>query len=402
MQERKVTSMKKLSLCLLSFILLACSNIVIEPNVKEPIKEPVNDPTELQPETSVHFVGVGDNLIHQTIYEDADRLNGEIGDGLYDFEVMYEDVKEDVKQADLAFINQETILGGDALGLSGYPTFNSPEILATQLTNFGFNMINHATNHSLDKYETGVLNCINNWRNQKGIVMSGIFDSQEDRDTIRVIEKKGIRFAFLAYTYGTNGISPYADYAVAYLDPDKIKSDVEKAKAISDVIIVSAHWGNENQFEASSYQKDYARLFADLGVDVVIGTHPHVIQPVEWLKGTEGNNTLVVYSLGNFIGGMLGMYNNLSGMISFDFVKQTDSGKITIESVKWNPLISHYQGDANNILEVRSGYKVIKLKNYTDELAAQHGLNGVDGQTITRQGFIDKTNEVIQEIEIDR
>lgn len=401
MRERSVNKMKRICLILLAMCLAGCQTGGNNQSEEIP---PVNEqpPVQENQDVVVHFSGVGDNLIHQTIYEDADRLAGEMNDGLYDFLPMYADVKDLIDQSDLAFINQETILGGDDSGLSGYPSFNSPQVLAQQLPTFGFNLINQATNHSLDRSQSGVLNCISYWKEQSDALMNGVYESQEDRDTIRVIEKNGIRFAFLAYTYGTNGIEPYADYAISYFDEELIRQDVAKAKEISDVILASAHWGNENEFYPSAYQQDYAQLFADLGVDVVIGTHPHVIQPVEWVTGSEGNNTLVVYSLGNFIGGMLDMYNNLSGMIQFDFIQNQETKKITIENVLWTPLISHYEGDENNILEVRSHYRVIQLKNYSDELASQHGLNGVDGQVITRQGFIDKTNEVIGSIEIDQ
>lgn len=392
--------MKKLKLLLAFFLLCGCQSVPndnSDPVIKEEIP---NEPeqTEENPDIVVHFSGVGDNLIHDSIYRDADRLAGEMNDGLYDFLPMYEDVKDEIDKSDLAFINQETILGGDDLGLSGYPTFNSPQCLASQLPAFGFNMINHATNHSLDKWETGVNNAISFWREQTGIVMAGIYDSWEDRSEVRVIEKNGIRFAFLAYTYGTNGIESYAGYAIPYFDEVSIREDIARAKEVSDVIIVSAHWGNENQFEPNEFQYEYAQLFADLGVDVVIGTHPHVIQPVTWVTGSSGNNTLVVYSLGNFIGGMLDMYNNLSGMISFDFIKKADSEKITIENVKWIPLISHYEGDANDIMNSRLNFKVYKLKKYTEEIASQHGLNGYEGQVVTKEAFIARTHEVIGNI----
>ncbi len=228
--------------------------------------------------------------------------------------------------------------------------------------------------------------------------MAGIFVSWVDRQAIRVIEKNGIRFAFLAYVYGTNGIESYADYAIPYFDEALITQEVNAAKAVSDVVIVSAHWGNENQFEPNEFQLQYAQLFADLGVDVVIGTQPHVIQPVTRVTGSSGNNTLVVYSLGNFLGGMLDMYNNLSGMISFDFVKKADSHKITFENVKLIPLVIHYEGDAADIMNTRTNFKVIQLKHYSEEMAASHGLNGYEGQTVTKEAFSSRTHEVIGNI----
>ena len=163
---------------------------------------------------------------------------------------------------------------------------------------------------------------------------------------------------------------------------------------------MSAHWGDENVSAPTDFQKKYAQLFADLGVDVVVGEHPHVIQPVNWVDGKDGNHTLVIYSLGNFLSGMLDVNNVLSGMIRFNFVKDNKSGKIQIEDVKWEPLITHYTGDAKDILNTRKDFTVYKLSDYTDELAAKHGLNGVDGQKVTIQDLYDRTSKIIKDIEI--
>lgn len=249
-------------------------------------------------------------------------------------------------------------------------------------------------------YQEGIDHSSEIWKEQKGIITAGTYTSQEDRDTIRIIERNGIRFSFLAYTYGTNGIEAPHNYSVAYFDEDQIKKDVAAAKKISDVVIVSAHWGDENVSEPTEFQKKYAKLFADLDVDVVIGEHPHVIQPVEWVKGKDGNQTLVVYSLGNFLSGMLDVNNVLSGMIRFNFVKDNKSGDISIENVKWEPLITHYSGDANDILNTRKDFSVYKLSDYTDELAKQHGLNGVDGQSVTISDLYQRTENIIKQIEI--
>lgn len=382
--------MKKIISASLVFLMLlaGCSNSSQPKEEKKKAQKEVKD-------TVVSFMGVGDNLIHETIYQQADRASGEFGDGKYDFTEMYANMKKDIKAADIAFINQETILGGDARGISGYPIFNTPDVMADNLETLGFDLVNTATNHCLDEGMAGIENSSRIWKSKKDMVMAGTYTSQEDRDTIRIIERDGIKFAFLAYTYGTNGIDLPYEYSVAMMDSDKIRGDVAKAKEISDVIIVSAHWGDENVLEASDYQKEYAQLFADLDVDVVIGTHPHVIEPMEWVKGKDGNQTLVVYSLGNFLGGMLNVNNVLSGKISFDFVKNAKTKEITIENVLWTPLVIHYNGDANNIEPTRDGYKIYHLAEYTDELAAQHGLNGYEGQSVTVEGFWRTTQQVI-------
>ena len=343
--------------------------------------------TESTNETIVSFMGVGDNLIHDTVYNDALQ-----SDGTYDFTKMYSNFKEDAQNSDISFINQETVLGGEELGLSGYPTFNSPSEIAKNLEDTGFNLVNLATNHCLDKSEQGIINELNTF-NQTNIVTNGVYDSQEAFDTIPTFTKKGITFSFLAYTYGTNGIEAPNSYNVRYLDDNQIQSDVAKAKEISDVVIVSAHWGDENTFEPNDLQTHYAQLFADCGVDVVIGTHPHTIQPVEWITGSNGNKMLCVYSLGNFIGGMLTTDNAIGGEIKFDFVKKENA--ISIENVQWIPTIIHFEGDQNNILEERYNYKAYKYAQYSNKLAKKHVLNGYEDNVVSLAYIKNKTKEVI-------
>ncbi len=338
-------------------------------------------------ETVVSFMGVGDNLIHETVYNDALQE-----DGTYDFTDMYSNFSEDLENTDITFINQETVLGGTKLGLSGYPTFNSPTELADNLDSVGFNLVNLATNHCLDKSDTGIENELDAFKNTN-IITDGVYTSQEEFDTIPTFEVKGITFSFLAYTYGTNGIEAPNSYNVSYLDEEQIKADVAAAKEISDVVIVSAHWGDENTFEPNDEQEQYAQLFADLGVDVVIGTHPHTIQPVEWIEGEDGNEMLCVYSLGNFLGGMLTTDNAIGGEITFDFVK--DGEDISIENVQWIPTIIHFEGDQDNITEERYNYKAYKVSQYTDKLASKHVLNGYEDNVVTLDYINSLTEDVI-------
>ena len=337
----------------------------------------------------VSFMGVGDNLIHDTVYLDALKE-----DGTYDFTKMYTNFSDDLKETDIKFINQETILGGVDLGLSGYPTFNSPTEIAENLQAVGFNLANLATNHCLDRMEQGIANELAAF-GKTDIIHDGVYNSQEEFDTIPTFTKKGITFSFLAYTYGTNGIEPNYSYNVSYFDDAQIQADVQKAKEISDVVIVSAHWGDENTFSPNDFQKHYAQLFADCGVDVVIGTHPHTIQPIEWITGSQGNKMLCVYSLGNFIGGMLTTDNAIGGEIKFDFVKKEQ--EIQIENVEWIPTFIHFEGNQANIMEERYNYKAYKASQYSDELAAKHVLNGYEGNVVSLDYIDAKTREVISE-----
>lgn len=346
-----------------------------------------NKTTTANEQTVVSFMGVGDNLIHDTVYKDALQE-----DGTYDFTDMYANFSEDLKNTDIKFINQETVLGGVDLGLSGYPTFNSPTEIAKNLESVGFNLVNLASNHCLDRMEQGIANELAAF-DETNIVHDGVYNTQEEFDTIPTFTKNGITFSFLAYTYGTNGIQPTYTYNVSYFDDAQIQSDVQRAKEISDVVIVSAHWGDENTFEPNDFQKHYAQLFADCGVDVVIGTLPHTIQPVEWIEGSKGNKMLCVYSLGNFIGGMLTTDNAIGGEIKFDFVKEGE--KISIENVEWIPTIIHFEGNQANIMEERSNYQAYKVSQYTDKLAKKHVLNNYEGNVVSLEYIDSKTREVI-------
>lgn len=338
-------------------------------------------------ENVISLIGVGDNLIHDTVYLDAQQE-----DGTYDFTKMYANVQDVVQAADIAFINQETVLGGEELGLSGYPTFNSPTEIAKNLEDVGFDLANLASNHCLDKYDTGIANELEAFA-QTSITVDGVYTSQEQFDEIKTFTVKGVTFSFLAYTYGTNGIEEPYSYNVSYFDDNQITSDVQRAKEVSDVVIVSAHWGDENTFAPNEFQTYYAQLFADLGVDLVIGTHPHTIQPIEWVTGAGGNQTLVVYSLGNFIGGMLTTDNAIGGMICLDFVKDGDS--ISIQNVEWKPTIIHFEGNQANILAERYNYQSYFVSDYTDELASKHVLNGYEGNVVSLDYINQKTREVI-------
>ena len=346
----------------------------------------VDEPQE-EKETVISLVGVGDNLIHETVYLDAQNE-----DGTFNFEKMYANVRDDIQAADIAFINQETVLGGNELGLAGYPCFNSPTEIAQNLKDTGFTLANIASNHTLDRFQDGIDATIQAF-NEVGITVDGAYSSQEQFDTIPVFETKGVKFSFLAYTYGTNGIEPPNPWSISYFDENQIRSDVARAKEISDVVIVSAHWGDEHAHVPNDFQTYYAQLFADLEVDLVIGTHTHSTEPVEWLTGVNGNKTLVIYSLGNFIGGMLTTNNAIGGMIKLDFVEKEEN--ITIENVKWVPTFIHFEGDQNNILDVRYNYQVYKLSQYTDELAQKHVLNGYEGESVSVAQIRELTESVI-------
>ena len=297
------------------------------------------------------MVMVGDNLIHSSIYNEANRNANYDG---YDFKPMITMIKDKVKGYDLAYYNQETILGGSELGLSDYPTFNSPYEAGDAMLDAGFNMVSLATNHTIDRGEKAVLNSCEYWNSKPDVLTAGSYCSEEDRNEIKVMEKNNITYTMLNYTYGTNGIAipsgkdylvnvwpmDYnADYGVGYeAFKETVKEDIEKVREKVDVLIVAMHWGVEYTHTPTKYQKDAAEFLASLGVDIVIGTHPHVVQPVEWI-----DDTIVFYSLGNFISAQeqSDNYNKMVGLMSsLDITKtvKVDDVDIKIDNIN-NELI---------------------------------------------------------------
>lgn len=319
--------------------------------------------TAAQTTSTVSFVAVGDNLPETVLAEYAWAQGGDH----YDFRPIYEFVEPAIAAADIAYVKQEVHLD-DSIGPHGYPSFNAPESLADDLISVGFDVIGSASNHIYDWGYFGA--CARNrevW-NSKNVVFAGSNLNAEEAETIATFEKGGIRFAFLDYTYGVNGYSP-SDldwWEVNFISEDRLKRDVARAHELADVVIVAMHWGTENFTEIDDYQAEYAQLLADLNVDLVLGSHPHVIGPVEWLTGADGHRTLVAYSLGNFLSRHEApdAHNELEGMLSCDFVRQGST--VTIENATWTPLVNHT--DWENYY-----FRVIPLGSYTNELAA----NGV-------------------------
>lgn len=313
----------------------------------------------------VSFVGCGDNIIYYGNVRDAQSLSD--GTRKYNFKPMFENVRDIISSADIAFINQETVMAGNGYALSYYPRFNSPQELGYDLCELGYDVVNIANNHMLDKGADGLLKTIEFW-DSMDCLMTGGYKNAEDYAKIRTTEKNGIKIAFLSYTYATNGIQKPASspLVIPYIDHETIKSDIASAKSQAEFVIVSVHWGAEGAFKPNAEQKSTAQLIADCGADVIIGHHPHVIQPVEWLTGKDGNRTLCVYSLGNFAAEQAYDYNMVGGMISFDIIS-VDNGKPYVENPIFTPTVYHFDKKFYN-------NSVHLMKNYTKELADAHGV----------------------------
>lgn len=272
------------------------------------------------------MVMIGDVLIHRFVYTDADN-----GDGTYSFSKMFTEMEPLIKGNDLAYYNQESIIGGKSLGLSAYPRFNSPEEIGEDMVKLGFNMVSLANNHTMDKDSKGVENSVNFWRTQQGVYWTGSALSEEERENnIRIQEKNGIKYVLLSYTTVTNGLNPPAgkEYMTNIYSEEKVKADLAKVRDKVDFIIVAMHWGEEYTTYPSVGQKAIAQFLSSQGVNLIIGNHPHSIQPVEMI-----GDTLVFYALGNFIAAQDTIDRQTGTTINMK-VHKSDDGKITFSDIK--------------------------------------------------------------------
>lgn len=315
------------------------------------------------------FVAVGDNLIHNTLIESYSGSSAN-----RDYSGFYEEIKPYILHADVAAINQETMLGGSAFDYAGYPCFNTPWEVGDAAIDAGFDIFTCATNHSLDvsKY-AGIEKECEYFEGKDSVVHIGTNKTEEASNEIAYFEKNDITFALLNYTEMTNGITLPADkeWCVNMLNKDKVKADVKKARENADVVIVFPHWGTENSHEVNNLQKEYVSLFSQLGVDVVIGTHPHVLQPVEWVVNEKtGKKMLVYYSLGNFISHQINKNQLVGGMA--EFTVERNNGKVEITNAKLTPLVTYYKNTG-------SGYKfkVYRINDYNDDLASSQSQGGI-------------------------
>jgi poly-gamma-glutamate synthesis protein (capsule biosynthesis protein) len=351
----RVRILPVLGLCCL--LIASCGSRAV-PEQDRPSPEP--PPPSPSPLKSLTIIAAGDNLFHEAIVAAFKEGEG------YNFAPIYETVKPIIAGADLAFINQETVLGRESFGYSGYPRFNTPQVLADNLAGVGFDIINQANNHSMDMGEAGVMDTIAIWDTIPEAACLGIHRSQEERDQRNlIIEKNGIRVGFLAYTYGTNGLPLPQDkpYLVSLIEEETMTREIGALRPLCDFLVVSMHWGEEYSASPSARQTALAKFLAAQKVDLVIGHHPHVLQPAEYILRPDGRQMLCFYSLGNFmssqrrpatlIGGL--MYVKLTG--SEQNIMFTDAGII--------PVITHYESGS-------TGYRVYPLYQYTGELIQKH------------------------------
>lgn len=359
-KKKKKFKIGKLLFCLIMLILMILGIIyglkyLQRDSLKSKIvSKMVSLNVDMPEKYTASLIMVGDCLIHQTVYNDA-----YVSKDTYDFKPMLEYIKPIVSKYDLAYYNQETIIGGKALGLSTYPTFNSPEEIGEDMLDAGFNLVSLANNHSYDKGIKAITNSVNFWK-EKDVVTSGMYTSEEDRDNIEIHEINNITYAFLSYTTLLNGfvLPKGQDYLVNMYDKDKVKEDIESIRDKVDVVMVAMHWGVEYTHTPTKEEKEIAQYLSDLGVDIVIGSHPHVVQPIDYV-----GDTLVIYSLGNFLSSQIGEEKRVGLMASLNINKTVLNGEtiITIDNLDYELLYTYYNSS-------RKDFKVIPFSQLNNKL----------------------------------
>ncbi|TCI73520.1 CapA family protein [Exiguobacterium sp. SH0S7] len=325
--------MKQPALFLSLLFLFGCTSADVETTQPEQAENPpveTEQPVDTVPEepepvvTTTSIYAIGDVLLHDSVYDAAKS-----GDG-YDFTPAFEKVASAMSKADITIANQESMIGGSDIGLSSYPAFNSPYEIGDALQEAGIDLVTTANNHTLDRGVKAIENSIAYW-NSIDMPYTGSFLSEEDKANVRTLTANDISFAFLAYTYGTNGVVPKQPYHVNYIDVEAMKRDIEAAEQIAELTVVALHFGNEYEPLPNESQQTLVQQLSDFGVDIIIGHHPHVLQPTAWVDGAEGNRTFVAYSLGNFLSGQQGDERNTGGIVGIDIVKTTIDGESTFE-----------------------------------------------------------------------
>ena len=337
---------------------------------KEPQPETENVTTEAISQEDgtkqVTLAAVGDIIAHDTILNLAETGNG------YDFSSLFALLKNDISSVDLAIANVETPLGGGPY--TGYPSFNTPDEMGLAVIDAGFDVALQASNHSMDSGTDGIRHAIRFWKSHADqILMVGLHDSAEEESQIPIITVNGISFAVLNYTYGLNGYElPYEeDYLITLMNDgtrDFIREQVERATSQADFVIVCPHWGEENRVgEPNNEQEDWAMLFTEAGADLILGTHPHVIEDIEWITADNGNRALCYYSLGNFVSNQ--QYTDLVlGGMAYLVIEQDEQGThIKEDSAKVIPVVTHNDKTGDPVV-IQTYY----LADYTQDLADVH------------------------------
>ena len=306
----------------------------------------VENEVKVPDDITINLSVIGDIMCHNTQYNDA------FENGIYDFSYVFDDIREELSEADFTVGNLETTFAGSQRGYSSYPQFNSPESLALAIKDAGIDLVSTANNHSLDTGYNGIEKTID-FLDQAQILHTGTYKSQESQNQTTIVEIKGVKVAFLSFTYGTNGIPVPTgkEYCINLIDDNFIIDKLNLAKLENpDIICVFMHWGEEYQLSPNSEQIRLANLLFDNGVNIILGSHPHVLQKME--KTDKG---FVIYSLGNFVSGQVKENTRDSIILNLSIIKK-GSGEVEVSSAKYIPIYTYKSGAS------KKQYKVLNIK----------------------------------------
>ena len=339
-----------------------------EEGTESEANQPDTTKEEKKEDIDIKMTAIGDIMCHNTQYNDAYLADSKT----YDFSYVFTDIEKYINSADIAVGNLETTFAGKERGYSSYPRFNTPEQLATNLKKLGIDVVSTANNHCMDTNYSGLVSTLK-YLDEAEIAHTGTNESEESQNKILIQDVKGIKIAFLSFTYGTNGISIPSDkkYAVNLIDDELIIKQLQLAKEQKpDLICVSMHWGEEYQTKPNSEQKRLANLLFENGVDIILGSHPHVLQPMEkkeiTLEDGMTKECFVIYSLGNFMSGQVKEGTRDSIILNLDIKKSGETGKTTISKVDYIPIYMYKSTTGNT-----KRYKILDLekKDFNNELS---------------------------------
>lgn len=354
--NKKLTIVFSIMICALVALIGVLISMIDDRKTVDTIPEQVI--SEQPQKVSVTIKAVGDNLIHSPVFNSCRTKDG------FNFDGMYQNISLYVAEADIAAINQETIFVDETQAYTGYPSFGSPTQVGESVQKAGFNLITHATNHTYDRGYNAVLHTIDFWKKYDHVTVLGINESYEKQQEVTVWEKDGLRIALLNFTYGLNGYKLPQDkqYLVNLLDRGEGNASLlKKAEESADITVVFVHFGTEYTHTPTAEQIRDIEFLTENGADVIIGGHPHVIQPVTEHTAENGNHSVVFYSLGNFISNQSGTDKILGGMASVTITKE--DGKTFVESYEMLPTVTHASAE---------GYTAYMLSDYTNDLATKH------------------------------
>jgi len=314
--------------------------------------------TTKKEDITINMSVIGDIMCHNSQYIDA------FSGSTYDFSYVFSDIKHYIDNADIAIGNLETTFAGAARGYSNYPTFNTPEQLAQNLKDFGIDVVSTANNHCMDTGYKGLVSTLD-YLDSAGISHTGTSRTQEEQNTVLIKDINGIKIAFLSFTYGTNGIpvSSERTYSVNLISDELILNQLQLAKAQNpDLICVSMHWGIEYQNTKNKEQERLADLLFQNGTDIILGSHPHVLQPMEkrtvTLEDGSTKDGFVIYSLGNFMSGQTKERTRNSIILNIELTKNGETDKISIGNISYVPIYMY-----KNTSKTIQKYLVLDIEN---------------------------------------